>query len=111
MRLSLRFILPLAIVLGLIAYAVVPLVDTLTLRWFVRDLDIRSRLIASTMQEPLTELVATGTKARILTLFNRAIQDERLYALGFCDKSGKLVVKTDTYPAQLPCDQLPPANP
>jgi len=32
MRLSLRFILPLAWVLGLIAYSVVPLVDGLTLR-------------------------------------------------------------------------------
>jgi hypothetical protein len=41
-RLSLRFIPPLALVLGLFAYAVVPLMDNLTLRWFVRDLDIRS---------------------------------------------------------------------
>ena len=39
MRLSLRFILPLAIALAAIAYAVIPLVDRFTLQWFVRDLE------------------------------------------------------------------------
>ena len=41
------------LVVGLFAYAAVPLADTLMLRWFVRDLDIRSSLIATTVQEPL----------------------------------------------------------
>ena len=45
MRLSLRFVIPLAIALGAIAYGVVPLVDELTLKWFVRDLDIRRNLV------------------------------------------------------------------
>ena len=44
MRLSLRFVLPLMLVLAGIAYAVAPLVDKLTLGWFVRDMDIRSAL-------------------------------------------------------------------
>ncbi len=57
MRLSLRFVLPLLLALAAIAYAVLPLVDTLTLRWFVRDLDIRASLIANTVQEPLQDLV------------------------------------------------------
>jgi len=54
-RLSIRFILPLA--LGLFAYAVGPLVDDMTLRWFVRDLDARSQMVSSTLQEPLQEYV------------------------------------------------------
>jgi hypothetical protein len=40
-RLSLRFIAPLAITLALLAYGLVPLVDRLTLRWWVNDLDTR----------------------------------------------------------------------
>ena len=47
MRLSLRFIIPLLMVLGVFAYAVLPLVDDLTVRWFMRDLDIRATLIAN----------------------------------------------------------------
>ncbi len=48
MRLSLRFIIPLFVALGALAYAVVPLVDKLTLQWFERDLDLRASLIATT---------------------------------------------------------------
>ncbi|HEY0844403.1 MAG TPA: trehalose-6-phosphate synthase [Noviherbaspirillum sp.] len=103
LRLSLRFILPLAIVLGGFAYVIVPLMDNLTLRWFVRDLDIRSQLLASTLQEPLLDYVPQKSKKRITQLFDRAIQDERLYALGFCDNGGTLLYKTTTYPAQLGC--------
>ena len=65
MRLSLRFVLPLLLVLAGIAYAVAPLVDQLTLKWFVRDLDIRATLIANTVQEPLLEQLAAGKKAKI----------------------------------------------
>ncbi|HZC67591.1 MAG TPA: trehalose-6-phosphate synthase, partial [Nitrospirales bacterium] len=91
MRLSLRFILPLALVLALIAYAVVPLVDALTFKWFVRDLESRSKLVASTMEAPLAELVTSKSKAKILAYFRRIIQDERLYALGFCDLQNNLL--------------------
>lgn len=104
MRLSLRFILPLALVLALIAYAVVPLVDALTLKWFVRDLDIRSKLVASTMEAPLAELVSSESKAKILAYFHRIVQDERLYALGFCDLQNHLLYKTQTYPDEILCD-------
>jgi hypothetical protein len=38
------------------------LVDRFTLKWFVRDLDIRSTLSANTIQEPLQELVRGGSR-------------------------------------------------
>ena len=52
MPLSLRFVVPLALALAAIAYAVVPLVDRLTFQWFVRDLDTRGALIAKAAQVP-----------------------------------------------------------
>src|SRR6266581_1025194 len=88
--LSLRFIAPLAITLALLAYGVVPLVDRLTLRLLVSDLDSRSQLIANTMQDQLAELVTQGAGPKINSLFMRAIQDERLYALAYCDETRKL---------------------
>ncbi|HET7200846.1 MAG TPA: trehalose-6-phosphate synthase [Burkholderiales bacterium] len=103
MRLSLRFILPLAITLAAIAYAVVPLVDRLTLQWFVRDLDIRTSLITRTIQEPLSPLVREGSRIKVLRYFDRLIQDERLFAVGFCSPEGKLLYKTITFPASLGC--------
>ena len=104
MRISLRFIIPLALALAAIAYAVVPLVDQLTLNWFVRDLEIRAKLIASATQEPLGALVREPrARQKILRLFDRIIQDERLYALGFCDPAGKLAYATRTFPESLKC--------
>jgi trehalose-6-phosphate synthase len=104
MRLSLRFILPLTLVLAALAYAVIPLVDTLTVKWFVRDLEIRSRLIASTIEGPLVDLLTTDSKTKLTNYFHRLIQDERLYAIGFCDRDNKLLYRTQTYPDSIPCD-------
>ncbi|MFH1078867.1 MAG: trehalose-6-phosphate synthase [Pseudomonadota bacterium] len=101
--LSLRFIIPLACALTLLAYLLVPLVERLTLRWFVGDLDIRSQLIASTLQDPLAELVVKGDRSKINTLFRRAIQDERLFAIGYCNGGGKLLYRTPTFPESIKC--------
>lgn len=102
-RLSLRFILPLALVLALFAYAVVPLVDEMTLRWFVRDLDARSQMLASALHEPLAEYVPEHAQKKITQLFDRSVQDGRLFALAFCDPTGKLLYRTPTYPQVLGC--------
>ena len=105
MRLSLRFLLPLALVLAGLAYAVIPLVDTLTLKWFVRDIEIRVQLIAGTMEGPLSELIASQSKVKLLAYFQRIIQDERLFAIGFCDLNNQLVYKTQTYPESVSCEE------
>lgn len=101
--LSMRFVAPLALVLALGAYVVVPLLDNFTLRWFVRDLDIRSKMLAATLEEPLLDYVPQRAKGKINHLFSKAIEDERLYALAFCDKNDRVVYSTSTYPASLGC--------
>lgn len=111
MKLSLRFVLPLALVLALIAYGVIPLVDSLTLKWFVRDLEIRANLMVSTMEGPLSELLVSDSKDKILTYFTRIMQDERLYALGFCDLNNRLLYKTQTYPDEVTCESTASIRP
>src|ERR1051325_7624430 len=106
MRLSLRFVFPLLLALAAIAYAVLPLVDKLTLRWFVRDLDIRASLIANTVQEPLTDLVRSGSRSRILQFFARITQDERLFAIEYCPARPGEAIATPTLPAELGCGTL-----
>ena len=110
MRLSLRFILPLAAVLVIIAYAVGPLVDKLIERWFVRDLDMRSALIANSVREPLLERLDSGSNARIVSYFNRITQDERLFAIGFCNAADGGIIATKSFPQQLTCDVIAAAE-
>jgi trehalose-6-phosphate synthase len=102
---SLRFVVPLALALAAIAYAVVPLVDRLTFQWFVRDLDARGALIAQTAQEPLVELMREPrvARARVLRYFDRIMQGERIFGLGFCDRSGKLIFATAHFPQAVRC--------
>ena len=104
LKLSARFLVPLLLALSALAYLVVPLVDNLTLRWFVRDLDIRSQLLGQAFSEPLADMVQQGARGKINALFTQAIQDERLYALAFCDLSGQTLYKTNTMPASLHCN-------
>lgn len=106
MRLSLRFILPLAVVLILIAYAVIPLMDKLIERWFVRDLDMRSALITNSIREPLLERLGNGSTAKIVGYFNRITQDERLYAVGFCDAGQKTLIATKKFPDSIRCEEI-----
>lgn len=106
MRLALRFVLPLMLVLGGFAYAIVPLVDQLTMRWFIRDMDIRSALIANTVSEPLLEQVAAGSKVKIANLFVKITQDERLYAIGFCASPEAVPIASKLMPQDIRCDNL-----
>ncbi|MBK9295079.1 MAG: trehalose-6-phosphate synthase [Oligoflexia bacterium] len=103
MRLSLRFIIPLVIILSLIGYAVVPLVDTLTYKWFIRDIEIRSKLITSTIQDSLIPLIRESSIAKFNRLFNRIIKDERLYAIAFCNSANRLTYKTSLLPSNIIC--------
>ena len=84
MRLSLRFLVPLLLALSLFAWAAVPLSDALMTRWFVRDLEVRSTLVAGTIQEPLQEILKSGSDVRIAEFFNKLTRDQRLYAVGLC---------------------------
>src|SRR6478672_2105928 len=104
MRLSLRFLFPLALVLAALAYAVIPLVDSLTLKWFVKDLEIRAELVGRMVEGPLGDLLVSESKTKLLAYFNRIIQDERLFAIGFCDRNNRLQYKTFTYPDAITCE-------
>src|SRR5882762_7495857 len=107
MRLSLRFVVPLLVALAIFAYAALPLVDRLMLRWFSRDLEVRANLIATTVDDPLHNLIRTGDRGRIQEFFTRLTQDERLFAVGFCPPSDNgEPVTTPTLPAEVRCSGL-----
>ena len=106
MRLSLRFVLPLMLVLAAFAYAVEPLVDRLTLSWYVHDMDIRADLIANTVQESLDEQLAAGKKSKITDFFMRISQDERLYAIGYCATPESVPLIGRSLPPDVKCSNL-----
>ncbi len=106
MRISLRFVIPLILALLAVAYGVVPLVDKLTLRWAVRDLDIRAELIANTVVEPLDDLLKAGSNRKAIAFLTRLTQDERLYAVGVCLAPDSPPWATPTLPEEIRCGDL-----
>lgn len=106
MKLSLRFVLPLILILGGIAYAVVPFADQLTLRWFVRDLEMRATLIVNTIQEPLLEQLAAGSQKKVVNFFNKISQDERLYAVAYCPSPTSMPIASRLLPQEVRCNEL-----
>ena len=105
LNLQLRFLLPLVLTLVLAAYFALPLLDQLTLRWFARDLNMRGALVTNAQSEPITEALAEGRDARLQALFDRAVQDERLYAVGLCSSDGELLLRTAGFPRTLGCKE------
>ena len=106
MRLSLRFIIPLLIVLAAFAYAVMPLVDSLTLRWFVRDLEIRASLIANTVQDPVRSLFRSGDHAGIRQVLVGIAQDERVYGVAYCASAEAVPIAAGTLPSPGRCAEM-----
>ena len=106
MRLSLRFVLPLLVVLALLASAAMPLVDRLTFRWFVKDLDLRASLIATSVEERVAPLAAAGDRVGLRAFFSRLTQDERLHAVGVCSGGRPRPEGTTPMPSAVRCNEL-----
>ena len=103
LRLQLRFLIPLLLTLVAAAYLALPLMDQLTLRWFARDLNARGELMANTLSDPLSEALSQENRKRLQSVIDRAIQDERMVAIGVCLPDGSMVVRTAQFPKSLSC--------
>jgi len=101
--LQIRFLLPLVLVLVASAYLALPLLDQLTLRWFARDLNIRGLLVTTALSDSIIEARGDARRSRLQFLLDRAVQDERLIAIGLCSLDDQLVRTTANYPRVLTC--------
>jgi trehalose-6-phosphate synthase len=103
LNLQLRLLIPLVITLVAAAYFALPVMDRLTLRWFSRDLNIRDLLVTNTLSDTIVEMLAEGRSARLQTMFDRTVQDERLFAIGLCMPDDVLLRRTAAFPRTLGC--------
>ena len=111
MRLSFRFLVPLALALFLVAYAVTPVVEGLMRQWHMRDLDIRASLVANSLHDPLYEILGVGGDvAQTSTRLTGLIRDERLYGLAVCDQAGSRVAASSGFPDNVHCGRIEDAD-
>jgi trehalose 6-phosphate synthase len=105
LNLQLRFLAPLFVTLVAAAYFALPLMDRLTLRWFARDLNMRGSLVTNTLSDSIADALSDAKGARLQILFDRAVQDERLFAIGLCSLDGTMLRSSASFPRTLDCQQ------
>src|SRR4029078_11763469 len=105
LHLQLRFLAPLVATLVVAAYFALPLMDRLTLRWLARDLNSRGSLVTNALSDSIADALGDSRDARLQTLFDRAVQDERLFAIGLCSLDGTMLRRSGSFPRTLDCKQ------
>lgn len=105
LHLQLRFLIPLLLTLLVAALVAVPVLDSLTLRWFARDINNRGMLVANTLADAINEAQLDGKTWRVQGLFERAVADERLVAIALCSPGNEMLRRTDGFPRTLDCAQ------
>jgi len=110
LQLSLRFIFPLALVLCAFALVMLPLIDELTARWFLRDLDSRSQVLGMSLHDPMVDFVGMQDAESIQMLLDRSVRDTHARAIAFCDMSGRLLYHSSGFPSGLGCRGRAPAD-
>ena len=101
LRLQLRFLLPLLITLTIAASLAVPLLDRMTLRWFIRDLNARGMLVSNALSDSVAQALADRKPVRLAPLFERAVADGRLFAVALCASDNTLVQASARYPRSI----------
>lgn len=105
MRTTIRFVLPIVAAITLVAFLVMPFTERFTKRWFMRDLDMRTKLIASTLYDQVIKDVEENKGKNIGKIFEKVTLDERLFAIAYCQKpdSSTSIYRSKLFPDELTC--------
>lgn len=98
-----RFLIPLALALGLTACLVLPATDWLFRNWSQADTEMRSRLIHSTIADDLPSLLAAGNARELTRRFTQLAKEERVLGIAYCQAPGRPEYASKDFPADLSC--------
>jgi len=104
--LLLRYVLPAAAAVGLVAFVGVPYIDHVLTGWFRADLQQRARLVMTSMEGPLAALLDSNDQKRAQTYLSHVAGDERLLGIVVCAHSGEPVLQTPLAPTLNACSAL-----
>ncbi|MGH8230180.1 MAG: hypothetical protein ACRESY_00005, partial [Steroidobacteraceae bacterium] len=79
-----RTVFPLLLAAGVVAYFGLPYIDRLVTEWFRSDVELRARLMASSLEDSLPALVAKGDQAALRRYTSHMIADQRVLGLLIC---------------------------
>jgi len=102
-RPTLRFLLPLLGILGVLAWAAAAFLNSTTRSWMEKDVRLRAQLVASGAREALAAHVRDGDRERLTALLDEMAQGDRIMALEVCGPDLRPLAATAGYPAAFGC--------
>ena len=90
--------------------AMLPLATGMFDRWSRRDVDMRSRLAFDSMRDQVAELAGRNDTQRLVALFDRIAEDQRVIATGLCGPGGAASAASRQMQEQFACTSLPPGD-
>jgi trehalose 6-phosphate synthase len=99
-----RTVLPLLLAAGVVAYLGLPYIDRLLTNWFRSDVELRAKLVVSSLEESLPALVGKHDQAGLRKYAAKITADQRLVGMLICRADGWTEFKTEALPAAVSCD-------
>jgi trehalose 6-phosphate synthase len=101
-----RWLLPLILVLGALAWGASAVVQATTRTWFQRDVSLRTRLAVTGAREALTGHLRAGDRRRLRAALDALARDERILWAEVCGPGMHTVARTGPSPKGFACEDL-----
>jgi trehalose 6-phosphate synthase/phosphatase len=99
-----RTVLPLLLAAGVVAYFGLPYIDRALTEWFRSDVELRARLLMSSLEESLPALVARSDQQGLRRYTAKVLADQRVLGILICLPQGGTVFKTELVPPSVSCE-------
>jgi trehalose-6-phosphate synthase len=99
-----RTVLPLLLAAGVVAYFGLPYIDRLLTEWFRTDVELRARVLMSSLEESLPALVARSDQQGLRRYTAKVLADQRVLGILICLPQGGTVFKTEFVPTSVSCE-------
>jgi len=99
-----RTVLPLLLAAGVVAYFGLPYIDRALTEWFRSDVELRARLLMSSLEESLPALVARSDQQGLRRYTAKVLADQRVLGILICLPQGGTVFKTELVPTSVSCE-------
>src|ERR1700694_1453837 len=99
-----RTLLPLLLAAGVVAYFGLPYIDRLLTEWFRSDVELRARLLMSSLEESLPIYVARSDQQGLRKYTAKVLADQRVLGILICLPHGGTIFKTELVPGLVSCE-------
>jgi trehalose-6-phosphate synthase len=109
-QILIRYAVPIAAAVSLVAFVGVPIIDSILAGWFRADVRTRAQLVMTSIEDTLRTVLETGDPNRAIAYLDRISGDEKMLGVVVCAGDDGEVVRTERVPTIVSCASTAPAE-